>query len=405
MARGKWLSLVAALLVVVFPVVQTVAIKQAVAATAYEWVMGRAFFRAVAPMVVPGGLVLRIGTAVGFAYLLYKADAVAKLKDWWFNNRGMAWKSSGPDSWSDPVSGAYFELIGIGTLPILMWDGTDQHYHASAYITNSTLNGGEGGPWLPTGTVTGITEALAYEALNNRADSIIKGYFAQAMPGESAPRDPYTTDTGLPEVPDGGWSTGQGADLSNGTVYASPNTAMTLGSQNWNSVDVVWDNMTPNQENDFISNNALTNWNPDTGQQSASPLDNASMTDKENYFQNQRILETLEQTRDATANQTKELNKQFDLTKGTFGQRMTGLWGIAQTKFPFNMWTSESHFNLSVNPSETISCGAINLGAGVNIPVQPFSFLGDLPDKFRALEGWLVYAVTLFYIIRKAHEV
>lgn len=395
--RSRFLLIVAAMLTVVFPVVQTVAIVEAHANSAVGWSISRAIVRSAGWVGPPGAVLFKLVLASGVAYFLAHSDQVAAIRTWMVAN--YTYKTDGPDGWQDYGAGVGYQ--GEGNPGVPYWDAPDGHWHIDGWILRYG-QGWNGERWMAVSTLTAPTPEAAWSAFNRAAANIIKQYSPNAISG-------WEEANALPSNPDPGPYRGIGPDLAqNGGFYASPGSGPEMmNAFNSGAVPtVVHDNMTYSDAMDQINRYNLTQVNGETGQQAASPLDNASVADRQNYVQNQQMLDKLAQVNDSINAIPDKLTDAMDAPT-SLTSRWQGLWYVAQQKFPFTIWNL-TNITPTASTTETWSLGYYPLAPGqVQVEILPFrsDVMGDLPAKFRSGMALLVYAATAIFIIKRASAI
>lgn len=375
-------------LVLAIPLVQVVTIHEAQASTAMAWQYARTLLSVVAPVGIPGGVLLRIVLAAGgTTYLLFKSGAVDAIRNWYLANWN--YRSDGPDTW-DGNNGSSYSCYPNPGGPY--WDDIDKHWHMDGWVTKDTDQ-----HWRSITTFTASTESLAWIGFNQRAYNLIK---ADAPNATSA----YEGENPLTTPKDIGDYQGTGPTLpTSGQIYMQPGAAIpaNYNIMQTNAQPVVeWEGMTAEQENDAINRYDMTSVNGETGAQQASSLDNQTIADQQNYVQNERIATALDDIKANT--DPKATGQSISQTSKTFGERWNELQGFLINKFPFNMWSTLDGQTYTGSGNETGSFGTWTMGAnGPTVDINPLTAMGGTIQWFRQVEGYFMYAVFCLYLYRR----
>jgi len=205
---------------------------------------------------------------------------------------------------------------------------------------------------------------------------------------------------------------GQGPNIPDNSVFYSPGQGMGINSQGWSTASVIQSGLSPNQVDDFISKRGLTNFNAGTGTQAASSIDNAALVDR----LSEADLRSIQAEQMATTAAVNNLNTTMQelpdkMTIATanamtpansLAGRWSTFWGNCQGKFPFSLFTS-TQVSLSSSSESILEYPGYQLAPGyASTPsYRPLEIFGGLGQKVRNGAGFLVYAVTIIFIIRR----
>lgn len=402
-------------------------------ATAFEGILGRLAFRAMAPSVIAAlgsGTALVIGAVVagGIGYLIYKSGAVDALQSWlssgnpqypippvgtpyitpvfpngysvkivahdpalnpqsyaiyWSNNGGSVWHFySGTTNYQDCINYIISTSGGVGiSLPSVPQDYVQNMVSSQPSFPSGSMFGT---PGVAAAIVGGAAIVSAVTVSDSDADKFIAGSGASAVASDGTqaanPNNPSPTDNTLTA----GDSSIIGL-LSSMVNYVS----------NLVGIKTSVDSVKTGIDNAVIgiSQQTAVLDNVGTGINSMkNTMDNVGVA-----INNQTaVLEDVK----TGVNQLDNTLTQPIATPSTISARITALRDIASTKFPFSLASSISVS--AVTGSSSYVFTSLPLTPSISIPIDPFA--GPLHDFFIWVRGilvWLMWAGTIFAILHK----